>query len=418
MKVCIPLFFLITLSMPAYDQARSPKQLNAKADSLYFAKNFSEAAACYHQLISLYDFMGQKSGAAYNAACCYALSQQKDSAVNLLRQAIRYGYHNRSNLVNDADLVSLHVLNEWKEIVNKVPAEKGLNTNPDKAVFHTEDIHHFWQAYDLAQKDTAHAGEIYTTYYFNKASAGMNDYMALKVGSLKQFVQHINSHPAFYASIRSNTQRVDDFKKKFLQSFRKLKEIYPAAAFPDVYFVIGAFTSAGTVSGAGLLIGVNQVCKDDKTVTRELSEQQQLLMNQLEVLPNTIAHECIHFQQDSIVSDTTNLSYAIREGMADFIGELISGQTSNPKIHAWIKGKEKQVWQKFQAGMYQNRYNDWIANYSNPGPGGFPDLGYWVGYAICRSYYETASDKKQAIYDMLHIRDFRQFLKNSHWDPK
>jgi len=34
--------------------------------------------------------------------------------------------------------------------------------------------------------------------------------------------------------------------------------LYAPARFPDVYFVIGAFPSAGTVSDAGILIGMNQ----------------------------------------------------------------------------------------------------------------------------------------------------------------
>ena len=41
-------------------------------------------------------------------------------------------------------------------------------------------------------------------------------------------------------------------------------------------------------------------------------------------IKNTVAHELIHFQQDSMKQDTTTLSYAIGEGMADFIGELIN----------------------------------------------------------------------------------------------
>jgi hypothetical protein len=43
------------------------------------------------------------------------------------------------------------------------------------------------------------------------------------------------------------------------------------------------------------------------------------------LLPYLLAHELIHFQQEEMKNDTTTLSYVIRKGMADFIGELISG---------------------------------------------------------------------------------------------
>ncbi|MEL7160783.1 MAG: hypothetical protein AAFN92_08495, partial [Bacteroidota bacterium] len=41
------------------------------------------------------------------------------------------------------------------------------------------------------------------------------------------------------------------------------------------------------------------------------------------------------------------------------------------------------------------------------------DLGYWLGFQICSAYYAKAEDKKQAIYDILHIEDFDAFVEAS-----
>jgi uncharacterized protein YjaZ len=41
------------------------------------------------------------------------------------------------------------------------------------------------------------------------------------------------------------------------------------------------------------------------------------------------------------------------------------------------------------------------------------DLGYYVGYKICQEYYEKSADKKKAIKDILEIRDFDQFFRES-----
>jgi uncharacterized protein YjaZ len=46
------------------------------------------------------------------------------------------------------------------------------------------------------------------------------------------------------------------------------------------------------------------------------------------------------------------------------------------------------------------------------------DLGYYIGYRIAQSYYEHASDKKQAIRDILTVSDFGSFLRDSHYGEK
>ena len=116
--------------------------------------------------------------------------------------------------------------------------------------------------------------------------------------------------------------------------------------------------------------------------------------------------------------DTTTLSACIREGMADFIGELISGKTSNERLKTFAKGKEKQLWQEFTADMYLNRSNHWIANSFEERPDRPADLGYWIGYEICKGYYENSEDKKQAVYDMLHITNYKSFLEKSGVEGK
>jgi uncharacterized protein YjaZ len=46
------------------------------------------------------------------------------------------------------------------------------------------------------------------------------------------------------------------------------------------------------------------------------------------------------------------------------------------------------------------------------------DLGYYMGYKIIESYYKNASDKKQAVRDILEIKDFNAFLKASRYEEK
>lgn len=415
--LCSCLMLFLCGQLLAQEQ-KSAYKIGKEADQFYLAKNYSAATANYLKVIELSDFAAQKRTAAYNAACCLALEEKIDSAFVLLNDALNYGYSNKLHLSSDSDLKILHEDNRWEALLKKVPATKTLNSDPEKANIITSDVHHFWEAYDLVQQDTVHARDLYTSYYFNKASQGMQDYMGLKVASIDRFTEHIQTHPNLYTSIRENTLKVEEYKKEIQSSFKNFKAIYPEAMFPDVYFVIGAFTSGGTISNAGLLIGTNQMSDGEGVNTDELSDRTKLLMNKSKYIPNIVSHELIHFQQKHMKRDTITLGYAIKEGMADFLGELISGGTANQKIFDWTKGKEKKIWEDFRKDMYYNRANNWIANYGTAAEDSFPDLGYWVGYEICKSYYEQHKDKEQAIYDMLHIRDYRQFLSDSKWESK
>lgn len=417
-KYIATLFAFSLVRLASGQTEHDPQRTSDLADWYYQAKEYDKAAGYYIQLADIADFNSKKVGAAYNAACCLALQHKADSAFLLLEKAAQFGRIDKNNLLQDPDLNSLHADKKWNRLLATLKDKKPLNTNPEKARFVTDDVHRFWKSYGLYLKDTSNARSIFKANYFKPASVGMGDYMGMKVGSINQFVRHIKTHPKLYGSIRENTLKVDAFKPRFYESFKQLKVLYPQAVFPDVYFVIGAFTSGGTVSESGLLIGVNQICKDESTNLEELNFGEQLLMNKLEMLPHVIAHELIHFQQGGNINDTITLGYAINEGMADFIGELISGKSANPQVAEWVKGKEQKVWERFKQDMYFNRYGNWIANYENASEDNFPDLGYWIGYEICKSYYEHAADKQKAIYDMFHITDYRQFLKDSQWEEK
>jgi hypothetical protein len=408
---------LTTYNLSAQN-SNNAKQIKVIADSLYKIKDFNNATDYYIKLINLSDFKSKKVNAAYNAACCLALQNKKDSAFLILQSALKIGTLKKKSLTNDSDFKNLLNDKRWPLLLSKAQEENALNDNPAKAKFVTDDIHRFWKAYELYLKDTANAHAIFKTHYFDKASVGMDDYMNLKVSTINQFVRHIKTHPKFYSTIKGNTLKADAYKAKYKQSFKNLKLLYPKANFPDVYFIIGALTSAGTVSDAGLLLGLNQICKDDKTNLEELDFAERLLVNKIALLPEIVAHELIHFQQGEMAKDTITLAYAIKEGMADFIGELISGKTANPQLIIWVKGKEKKVWENFKKDMFFDRYERWLANYDNASDENFPDLGYWVGYEICKSYYENAMNKKQAVYDMLHIKDYRKFLVDSKWEEK
>jgi hypothetical protein len=385
----------------------------SQADSLYQEKNYPVAGYYYLQSAQQAEFKALRSNAYYNAACCYALTGKTDSAMVLLRLAIAAGFKNGAQLKGDNDLSSLHSLPEWSQTVTRLEKITMGTHDPTRAKLITKDVVNFWKAYDIARSDTAHRAGIYHKYYLDKGTDGLQDYFALKVGSINRFVMAHDKKQEFYAAIRKNTAKVESLKPVMISSFVKLKEYYPAAYFPNIYFVIGAFTSGGTASDNGLLIGLDQAVRTSDIPLAELTLWERNNFQALDKLPNMVAHELIHFNQNGMKRDTTLLNAVLVEGMADFLGELISGHTANERLHTWARGREKKIWEDFEKEMYLDRARNWIANAAQETADKPADLGYWVGYQICKAYYDKSTDKKAAIWDMLNLKDSKEFYGKS-----
>jgi hypothetical protein len=293
-------------------------------------------------------------------------------------------------------------------------------SDPANAAIYTSDIEHFWQAYDqipahATKKDSL---KVFFDHYYMEASPGLVDFIHSRVHSVYRLVETINRFPEFYASLREPTYKAVGFKDEIRSSFHKLDSLHDVAVFPPTYIVIGRLNSGGTTGDNGLLIGAEFYGLTDKTPMHELTDWHQSVLKSIDEIPHIIAHELIHYQQLVPESgEPTLLMAAIREGTADFIAELISGKHINHHVHDWANPREKKLWEEFNQSMHQADYSNWLFNGS--GAGDRPaDLGYWMGYKIVESYYNQASDKKQAIHDILNIEDYKSFLKQSKYPAK
>lgn len=71
--------------------------------------------------------------------------------------------------------------------------------------------------------------------------------------------------------------------------------------------------------------------------------------------------------------------------------------------------------------MHGRKSSDWLYN-GFQRKNGDSDLGYYIGYAICKSYYENASDKDQAISEIISldldsVQALDVFLEKSRYNP-
>ena len=296
-----------------------------------------------------------------------------------------------------------------------------LNRDPAQVKFVTSDIGNFWRAYDLAAKETDKAKRvaIFQTEYFDKGSPGLKDFQRLRIKSAENLVSTIDRMPKYYASIRPQTLQVQRMEKRMRAAFEKFKSIYPAAVFPDVYFLIGVTSSGGTTGPSGLLIGTEMYGKTAKTPMDELSAWLRAVLSTVDNVPAIVAHESCHYNQhyNTAPDQRHLLGKSLQEGACDTIGELISGRNINDHLKVYGKTHDAEIWRDFEADMYKPDYSKWIYN-AMTAKDRPADLGYYVGYLITRAYYQKAKDKRQAVHDILNIQDARAFFEASGVRPK
>jgi hypothetical protein len=287
------------------------------------------------------------------------------------------------------------------------------NRDPEAARLVTSDIPVFWKVFEHASlKDAA---EMFQKEYIEPGSAGLHDFLKSRIQNGRALAGTVAARSRYYAAIRESTLTVDQnvaTKEAIRASFRKLKEIYPDAVFPDVYFLIGRMNSAGTVSSNGLLIGVEMNARSESTPVDELNAWERAVTGQIATLPHIVAHELIHIQQPQGGDNGTLLQQALNEGGADFVGELISGGIINQVQRKYGDAHERELWAEFQKEMLGTDISHWM--YQGDRAKDRPaDLGYYVGYKICESFYRHSADKHEAVRRMLRISDAPGFLKES-----
>jgi hypothetical protein len=395
--------------------------LRAQASRTLHAKRYAEAAALFQQEALAERLQSSKASAYYNLACAQALGGQPQAALRALGQAQRLGFNGVELLRTDTDLTSLRDQPEFAAIASRMERQStrlaAQQADPRHAKLVTSDITHFWQAYDQAAKDTAHAAAIYQRAYFDKGSVGLQDYYQAKIGTTERFVANQRAKPAFYRAIRPNTLRIATLAPQIQAGFQKLKELYPEARFPNVYFVIGRWSSAGTSTENGMIIGADQLCRTPDTPLGELNLWARNNFGALDMLPIVVAHEHIHYIQKQS-GDATLLRGALNEGMADFLAELTTGRNPNGRLQAYGLAHEKEIWADFSKEMNGTSWRNWIANGGQETAEKPADLGYFVGYRICQSYYQEMADKQQAVHDILNIANTPAFLAKSRYAEK
>jgi len=275
---------------------------------------------------------------------------------------------------------------------------------PSPATLSYADVERFYRVYD---KSNGHpAAAILQADYLDPGSNALKDFIPNRIVSADRLARRIEEAPAVYRDARRCLELMPHATVSYEASMERFRALHPPAAKPRVTFVIGRNTSGGTVSDAGVILGLEVICRPQSPSRRPIRDR----------LDSLIAHEAAHASQP-MRSGGTLLEVALHEGAAELVAELVTGEILNDHLKEWTRGQEARIERDFRAAMAGTDTKSWIYNgIGTPEKPG--DLAYWVGYRISRAYYERASDKRAALAHLLSEQDPHGILAASGWSER
>jgi hypothetical protein len=298
-----------------------------------------------------------------------------------------------------------------------------VDSDPNTAPFVTSDIANFWEAYDAGGKDGT--AEPIQRLYLDRASTGLKDFIRLRSLTAANLAQMLRSYPRYFASIKANSLSLSSAQgvlSRIRQGYTNITSLYPPAVFTPMTFLVGRFSTGGTTSENGILIGTEFYSLGPTTPTDELGQFQKDNVKSIDTLPFIVAHEHAHILQGHAAalmkkSQKTLLDQSLIEGSADFVGELASGGTVNAWLRTFALPREHDLWIEFKAAMHGTDISHWLYNQGSATADRPGDLGYFIGYRIAEAYYNKTADKMAALKAIIEVRDADVFLQQSGYNP-
>ncbi len=289
-----------------------------------------------------------------------------------------------------------------------------------QTVFHTKDIENFFQAFDSVQTTTNKEKQIdfVQKIYLDKGGLGIqyainHSIDGGKQATAKHWVDLMTNSKENMIRIRPYFDNLDAQMEILRPKFAYFKEQYSDFKDGNVYFVVGLGLFGGRPEGTNLFIGYEVVANDKPDWAVSI-----------------VLHEYVHTLQKK--SDNALLAHCLNEGACDFIAEVIhqkSLRVTYPDGYIDFGYKnEKAIWKEFKKFIASNekgKFFDWLYGVKGRNVNGtqMKDLGYFMGYKICKAYYDNSTDKKQAIKDIIEMdvssdEKARAFLIKSSYVPK
>lgn len=397
-------------------------QINLKKDGLYKFKVLQNGIDIRLQLFDSdgRELFNKNTPNSYNG---YELIEYSPSKTdNYILKFVPRTYDSNPNQGKINILV--HKLTK-SELKRREEITKELEPENEKIVL-TLDIDHFWEAFDDLKKAKTYNDSInfMQTVYIDRATNGFKDFIKKWSITPETLIKSISKYPKFYNSVRENTYKVKNSVPDIQEIVDNFKSKYSNFKDKRICFFIGDMNVGGTVSDDFLLIGTEITAATQYNDLSELSSSFRKIFSDTndinQKIKNTIAHEYVHTQQpdeydkDAIICPL--LYDSLQEGIADFVGEIISNIKLSSEMHKYGDKHEGELWKEFKNELCNVDSDNWLFNGNIKDKPS--DLGYYIGYKIAEEYFKNAKNKNEAIKEMVEMNDPINFLQKSKYDQK
>lgn len=293
-------------------------------------------------------------------------------------------------------------------ITTPLPAQPNFPTEPAEAQLVTVDLVTFVGALNhpaTAGDPVAH----WQAAYLDRASPGLKEFISRHRLNAAMLHDAVRADPARYAEVGPFLGNLDTFSARYTAWLHTYKRVVPQAVFPPTYLLIGANRGIAQASRVGQLV----------TVERALKRP--------EVLHRMCLHELSHFQQVMAMGfqkyvglyqqPDNMLGLVLREGVAEFVTHLVTGEITQPKTLAHLIEHEAELKARFTADLAKQDSSYWMWDSLEDKDRPIL-LGYALGFRICQRYYEKAADKSEALKTLLAMPDAPALLKESGYLPE
>ncbi len=298
----------------------------------------------------------------------------------------------------------------------------------------TSDVVNFWTAYDAGR--IGQRQDAFRKLYFEAGTPALQEFLNQRVGSPQSLESLVDDRfPAFFATARPYMLQVDQQRDAILGYLARFREIFPAADFPTVTFVVGPLTTKEMIGRNGVVIDVAAFSRGAGVDVTEVARKPLTTAAPPERLPLMVVHELVHTQSvaDEGAAVPGLLVDLVREGAADFVTELVTRIDPNSHTDAWAKSRRADLFQDLARNLSVNEDLEESGDpwhpagfglmgsptrmvYSLPSAGDDPfTLGNWIGKQICASYYQRAADKSSAIASIVTLKDIAAIVRGSDY---
>lgn len=256
--------------------------------------------------------------------------------------------------------------------------------------------------------------------YLDGSGPGVKIFTPNRIVDAARLARAVEAKPDDYRyAIRTCLPQVPALRSDLRAIYLAFAGLLPERPLPAIHVVFGAGNSGGTADATAQVIGLEVTCRPGTTPAGFRT-----------TMRGFFAHETVHtWQTDETPQALADplLGQALREGVADYLASIVTGEVPDPDRDTWARGREAWLWQEFQRDrqaimadadsvrkpMSSHAFRRWFANYGSA-PAGWPyEAGYWVGMRICTAYVARAADKRAAIRALIELRDPAAILKAS-----